>query len=110
MNKEYLGKNVLITTQEWFFAPNGRQYRAVWGTLKAIKQAEESLGIRPNARSVNWYVEIGNMTIAGCQINYAVLSENVNFGTASESNHHEGRYIESDRASAIYNASGGLNG
>jgi hypothetical protein len=104
MNKDYVGQNVLITTQEWFYAPDGRTYRAVWGRLKAIKQAEESLGIKPNARSVNWYVEIGNMTIAGCQINYAIKAARVNFSDVTEHLSHDGQYRPTEHPTHIYNA------
>lgn len=104
MNSDYIGKNVLITTEAWFYAPDGKTYRAVWGTLKAIKRAEDTLGIRPNGRSANWYVEIGNVSIAGCQINYAVQTDVVNFGEADETNLHDGRYVVSARPSSIYNA------
>lgn len=67
-----IGQKALITCDNWFFAPNGRQYRAVFGTVKAVRTAEAALGVRPNGRSTNWYVEIGDMTIAGCQVHYAI--------------------------------------
>lgn len=67
-----LGKKVLVTCGCWFYAPDGRQYRAVHGTVHGAFTAEDTLGIRPNGRSTNWYLSIGNMTIAGCQIHYIV--------------------------------------
>lgn len=106
MNREQVGKNVLITTVDWFYAPNGKQYRAVWGKLTDIKTAESSLGIRPNGRSTNWYVEIGDMTIAGCQVNYAIVSDTIFLDAVEDFNQHEGRYIVNKRPSAIYNANG----
>lgn len=69
------GQKALITTDNWFFAPDGNSYRAVFGTVKAVRTAEESLGVKPNAKSTNWYVEIGNMTIAGCQVHYAIRTD-----------------------------------
>lgn len=67
-----VGEKALITTDNWFWAPDGRQYNGVFGTIKGIKTAEATLGIKPNGKSANWYLEIGNMVIAGCQIHYAV--------------------------------------
>lgn len=73
-----VGKKVLVTTSCWFIAPDGLEYKAVFGTVKAVRTAEETLGIRPNGRSTNWYAEIGNITIAGCQIHYAIQTETCN--------------------------------
>jgi len=67
-----IGQKALVTTDGWFFAPNGRQYRAVFGTVKAVRTAEESLGIKPNGRSTNWYLQIGALTLAGCQVHYVL--------------------------------------
>lgn len=105
MNQDHIGKNVLITTVDWFFAPDGKLYRAVWGELKAIKQAEANLGIRPNGRSINWYIEVGNMTVAGCQVNYCIQTDHVDLGWVDDSLQHEGRHVVNSRPSMIYNAS-----
>lgn len=83
MNIE-IGKKALITADNWFYAPDGKQYRAVFGTVKSIKTAEETLGIKPNGKSTNWYVEIGNMTIAGCQIHYAIRTDKCNLDRAGD--------------------------
>jgi len=84
MNKYSLkiGDTALITTDAYFFAPNGTQYRAVFGTIHNVVDAEDSLGIKTNERSTNWYVEIGNMIVAGCQIHYAIKTNNFNPGKA----------------------------
>lgn len=74
--KEYIGKKVLVTTSAWFFAPDGKLYRGVWGTLKAVHTTKEDLGFNPNARHTNWMAEVGNTMIAGCQLLYFVLCEN----------------------------------
>jgi hypothetical protein len=66
-----IGKRYLVTTDEWFTAPNGHSYKAVFGTVHLISTTEEELGFRPR-QSANWFVSIGNMTIAGCQIHYAI--------------------------------------
>ena len=68
--KNYIGKKVLVTTSEWFLAPNGRTYKAVWGTLHAINEAKESVGFAIHRSQANWFIEIGNMVIAGCQVMY----------------------------------------
>ena len=70
-----VGQKAIVTVDNWFFAPDGRQYRAVFGTVKAVRTAEDTLGVRPNGRSTNWYVEVGNVTIAGCQVHYVVRSD-----------------------------------
>ena len=70
------GKFYLITTYDWFFAPDGFQYKAIYG-LVTIKKAEDILGFNP-ARSTNWFAVVTGETqgeeiiIAGCQINYAI--------------------------------------
>ena len=71
------GKKYLVTTDSWFFAPDGEEYRAVFGTAKAVHSAESALGIKTNARSTNWYATIGNILIAGCQIHYVVQTDEV---------------------------------
>ena len=77
-----IGEKAIITTDNWFFAPDGQNYRAVFGTVKAVKSAEETLGVKTNSKSTNWYVEIGNMTLAGCQIHYAIKTDKCNEGKA----------------------------
>ena len=100
-----IGDKVLITTDGWFFAPDGEQYRAVHGTVKAILNDEEALGIKTNRASTNWFVEIGNALIAGCQIHYAVKSETFNPEPPSAEIDHEGaRHVDKCGTSRIYNA------
>jgi len=100
-----VGKKVLITTDNWFFAPDGCLYRAAFGTIKSVSNSEETLGIRTNARSTNWYVEVGNMTIAGCQIHYIVTTDSYNPEPASEwQASPEAGCKEYKRPTGIYNA------
>lgn len=73
-----IGDKVLITTDNWFITPSGENYRAVFGTVHNILTDELALGIRTNARSTNWYIEVGNMLIAGCQIHYAIRTDSIN--------------------------------
>lgn len=86
LSAQAVGKTVLITTDHWFYAPDGKTYRAVFGTLRAVLPDSDVLGIKTNARSTNWYLEVGNMVIAGCQIHYAMLAERseMNFGKVTQ--------------------------
>lgn len=67
----------LITTDDWFIAPDGQQYKAAWGNVEIVN--DTILGIKTNARSTNWFAKVGNdekhIIIAGCQIHYAVKAE-----------------------------------
>ncbi len=68
----------LITTDNWFYAPDGRQYKSVWGEVEVLE--DSILGVKTNRNSTNWYAKIGSkekyVIIAGCQIHYAVKCEN----------------------------------
>lgn len=68
----------LITTDSWFTAPDGKEYKAVWGECEVIS-TKEALGFDPNRNSANWFVKVGNknkhILVAGCQIHYAIKSE-----------------------------------
>lgn len=99
-----IGDNVLVTTDSWFYAPNGKKYRAVWGELKAIRETESVLGIKTNAKSTNWYAEIGNMVIAGCQVHYIIKTDKYWAHSVVEGDYGGGAYIEYCRQSEIYNA------
>jgi len=67
----------LITTDNWFYAPDGMQYRGVWGEVEIISDA--FLGIKTNIRSSNWFAKVGtdenHVIVAGCQIHYAIKCE-----------------------------------
>jgi hypothetical protein len=64
----------LITTDAWFYAPDGLKYRGVWGNVDILE--DSVLGVKTNRNSSNWYAYVGNkekgMVVAGCQIHYAV--------------------------------------
>ena len=101
-----IGKGALITTDNWFIAPDGCQYRCVWGIIRSVNDSEQVLGIKTNSKSTNWYVEIGNMTLAGCQIHYAVRVDevSVNFGDVFDSLVHDGKETVQKMRTRIYNA------
>ncbi len=67
----------LITTDSWFIAPDGKEYKAVWGEVKILE--DKFLGISTNRNSSNWYAKIGSesnhIIVAGCQIHYAAKCE-----------------------------------
>lgn len=83
----------LITTDAWFFAPDGRQYNSVWGDVEILE--DNLLGVKTNRNSTNWFAKIGSennhVIVAGCQIHYALksdikpLNEIVNDHTTGES-------------------------
>ena len=101
-----VGKKALINTDNWFTAPDGQQYKAVFGTVNRVLDSTEALGVRTNARSTNWYVEIGNMTIAGCQIHYAVQTDSCNLGVTDNYEVKDGEVLRFQQPSRIYNADG----
>lgn len=102
-----IGTKVLITTDNWLYAPDGKQYRSAYGTVRGIHTDEKTLGIRTNARSTNWYVQVGDLMIAGCQVHYAVRTEECNLGTVSEWKEVDGVITHYNRPSNIYDADGG---
>jgi len=64
----------LITCDSWFTAPDGKQYKAVWGNVEIMD--DTVLGVKTNCNATNWYAKIGteenHIIIAGCQIHYSV--------------------------------------
>lgn len=68
----------LITTDAWFYGPDGLQYKSAWGEVVSMND-QDALGIKTNSRSANWFVKIGSednhLIIAGCQIHYAIKCE-----------------------------------
>lgn len=99
-----IGDTVLATLDNYFFAPDGKQYRAVFGKVKAISGDQETLGIKTNARSTNWYATIGNMTIAGCQIHYVVKTKDCDTGDVEDFHIIDGVTKKNWRPSYVYDA------
>jgi hypothetical protein len=71
----YQGK-YLVTTSNWFYGPDGKSYRAAWGTLYPQRADKILAGITPT-RMTNWALQVGNgndktVWIAGCQIQYVM--------------------------------------
>lgn len=67
----------LITTDNWFYGADGIQYKSVWGEVEIL--SDSILGIKTNVRSSNWFVKVSgeknHIIIAGCQIHYAVQTD-----------------------------------
>lgn len=100
------GNKYLIHTNEWFHASDGESYHAVFGTVQAVVDAETALGIRSNRNATNWYVAIGDMIVAGCQIHYAMRADSYNPAPSenAEIDHDGKRHKVKNATSRIYNA------
>ena len=103
------GKKYLVTTNNWFVAPDGNQYRSAWGEVEILQ--DDFLGIKTNRNSTNWFARIGvgnrHIIVAGYQIFYAVRCENIPFtGEPIEHNFHEGKTVKDIGCSKIYIAQG----
>lgn len=95
----------LVTTDNWFYAPNGLKYRSAWGEVTILE--DSVLGVKTNRNSVNWYAHIGSeekgIIVAGCQIHYAVkCSEMPHAGRVTDNSYQGDKYIEFERDSEIY--------
>lgn len=100
-----VGKKFLITCNEWFYAPDGENYKAVFGTVHAVVNDDVALGIKTNAKSSNWFVSIGDMIVAGCQIQYAQRANKFNpKPSLAEIDHNGERHISSNATTRIYDA------
>lgn len=102
--KDHIGKNCLVTCQNWFTAPDGKQYISVFGKLKAVHEAGKTLGFIPNRSHANWFIEIGNMIIMGCQVMYFIQTDDVNFGNVDDWSVKEEKTFSYNRPTKIYNA------
>lgn len=99
------GATYLITTDNWFTGPDGGLYNAVFGTINSIDSDETILGLKTNRGSSNWYINIGNMVVAGCQVHYCIQCSHVNDDNAIRYIEHDGKLIQTrEETSRIYNA------
>ena len=97
-----IGKKYLVTTEEWFAGPDGERYKAVHGTVTGLHSDDATLGIKTNRGHTNWYMEIGQMIIAGCQIKYAIRTDEVNKEPVLEQNWHDGKIVGGFAKSSIF--------
>lgn len=103
--EEFIGKKVLVTCSDWFYGEDGRQYKAIHGTLKGVHEAKEKLGFIPNRAHANWFYEIGNMVVMGCQVMYIQQVDEVNLKHVEEYLAEGGQYLSSKRPTNIYSTS-----
>lgn len=96
----------LITTEEYFVAPDGQQYKAVFGTVTIVDKRIMIGELKANPRSVNWYAQVGtgqgSIIIAGCQISYAVKCDILNYGKVTSHTMEDGKKKSSVRETLIY--------
>lgn len=104
------GRKVLVTTDSWFIGPDGKQYRAVYGTLVGVFTDQETLGVKTNGRSTNWCAQIGDCIIAGCQIHYACLAGDPPPTTVQSWSTHEGKTVMNEHPSEVLNADAQFHG
>ena len=66
-----------VQFDEWFFAPDGQQYRVAFGPCFVTK-ARELFGFEPK-NSANWYVRVGAddkaVLLAGCRVHAVQLTQ-----------------------------------
>ena len=104
MHRMTVGSKVLITCDNWFYGRDGKSYRSVWGTLDGIFNDQETLGVKTNAKSANWYAVVGGMIVAGCQIHYAMDCDELPPELVDDFTVVEGKVIHYTRPSHIYKA------
>lgn len=98
-----LNKTYLLTLDGWFVAPDGEQYKAVFGEVTGISSAVDTLGIETNENSTNWYLTIGKMIIAGCRIHYAIQTDTVSLAPSTNTIEHKGKqYVNKNPKTFIY--------
>jgi hypothetical protein len=72
------GKKALVTTKDWFYGPDGEQYRAAWGTVTIRRALYRQYTGRECA---DWLADVGGaLTIDGRQITHALLCEDMPIG------------------------------
>ena len=95
----------LITTDNWFFAPDGQQYKAAWGEVEIL--SDDILGIKTNRIATNWFAKVGSedshVIVAGCQIHYSVRCEQrPDNNPLMSDDTYEGKPIKTELPSRIY--------
>lgn len=71
------GTTAAVTFDDWFFAPDGQQYRVAFGPIM-IHRPVDLFGFQPKG-SADWFVQIGMgdfaVLLAGCKIHSAMPTE-----------------------------------
>ena len=67
------GQLMAVQVDDWVMAPDGQQYRVLFGRVRVIR-AKDLLGLEPR-NSANWFLRVGEgegaVLVAGCRIHYA---------------------------------------
>ena len=95
----------LITCDNWFTAPDGKQYACAWGNVEVLD--DSILGIKTNRNASNWYIKVGtednHIIITGCQIHYSVKCTKPNIEDVSDyTSDNEKGVITYNRSTRIY--------
>ena len=106
-----IGKKYIVTTDNWFYGKDGKQYRGVFGTLKGVFDDKETFSISTNRNSTNWYAQIGSVRVAGCQIHYVVEADVEPSATVHETTWKDDVKTVEITPCRVYNADqGSVNG
>lgn len=66
---------MIISTDDWFYGPDGASYKAVYGPVDLLT-AKAILGFDPK-QSTNWMLAIGfpgnQLIMMGCRVHYAMM-------------------------------------
>lgn len=105
MVKNLIGENVLCTCSNWFIAPDGKEYKGVYGKLIGIYEVSKELGFIPNRSHANWFYKIGEMVIMGCQVMYIIkCTQPVNTDKQTAWTLDSGDVKEYERPTLIYSS------
>ena len=96
------GDKYLVTTSEWFVAPDGQQYRAVFGMVVGVHQTKDALDVPNTRHHANWYLQIGNARLAGCQIKYAIETDQCSRADTQSTEFYNGEFVRGGNQSVVY--------
>lgn len=100
--RNLIGKKVLVSCSDWFIAPDGKEYKAAWGTLNGIV-SDEDMKLKMARMHANFYLLVGKFMIAGCEAKFVIESEQrPNTEESLGWTHHEGNLKTFSRPSLIY--------
>lgn len=97
-----IGKKVLVTLDTWFTAPDGSDYKCVFGTVKDMQHALDALGIVPDHPKV--YLTVGNITVEVQCIVSVIKTDTCVLTETQFQSWGNGTLVEFERKSLVYNA------
>lgn len=94
--KDMIGKKVLVNTKDWLIAPDGEQYKAVYGTVKEIFLCTEKEvpGAKNSNTHANWYLQIGNTFVNVCDVGSCIITDSISVLPPKRRDTYEGALIE----------------